>query len=357
MALLPKILHQGLEKKPSASVLKLKGALLFVDIAGFSSIATTLQKGQNDAESAEMLTSHLNAYFSLLIAVVDRFFGDIIFFSGDAMMVAWEGCEELSSKAALLCGSTLLVEAEEYSFSVGDCGDVTQCTMKLHMGAACGEFCGMTVGGRGSTLLGKWKYLITGVPVEVSTLAASLGGNSSLVFTADMRSKTEPLCYTTTTIFRMIHNQNTLFHVFENGTLQNAKNQVEVGKVMEYIERRNKVDPVLSKQGKVHAGLYVFDTVLKAAENTMSKFSGALRTVCTVFIKLASISCDAHPNDLHSRLNHCVGAIQKALAQYDGILNKIMLDDKGVICLCLFGIPLHGHRYEILGKKSVKIPP
>ena len=57
------------------------GALIFVDISGFTALSTRL-----DIES---LTTHINGYFKDMLAIIESFGGDVVKFAGDAMYVIW----------------------------------------------------------------------------------------------------------------------------------------------------------------------------------------------------------------------------------------------------------------------------
>jgi class 3 adenylate cyclase len=58
------------------------GALLFVDISGFTALSLKL-----DVES---LKNHINDYFSKMLDVIDKWSGDVIKFAGDALYIVWQ---------------------------------------------------------------------------------------------------------------------------------------------------------------------------------------------------------------------------------------------------------------------------
>eukprot|EP00754_Rhynchopus_humris_P022695 Rhum_TRINITY_DN14800_c19_g1::Rhum_TRINITY_DN14800_c19_g1_i1::g.121380::m.121380 len=344
VALLPRVLLPRLLRlQQKADWEAHEGALLFVDVAGFSAVASRLKKLQNYGEGAETLSFHLNGYFSRIIDVVLECGGDIVFFSGDALMVAWTAGRVQSCAACLQCGAALLKEASEYSFTLGEGGDTATCTMQLHIGGASGTFSGMFVGGQGSSRLGQWKYLVTGLPVEMAGVAATAATNGQFVVTADVlvgaadggarvSTLVVPPAEAHESLARVDGLQLHLFQEFDD---------------KEWADRHKEglraavIPPALTPEAMKVAERYVFDTVVKASET--GQLCGALRNVCTVFIKLTSVNCRLPPNELHGQINGAVCTIQQQLAHFGGILNKVMMDDKGVICLCLFGVPLHGH--------------
>ena len=76
----------GAPNKPTSEVFP--AAVMFVDIAGFTSFTEKLAKlGEIGMET---LCTHMNELFGLLISVVRRFYGDVIQFGGDSVLILWE---------------------------------------------------------------------------------------------------------------------------------------------------------------------------------------------------------------------------------------------------------------------------
>lgn len=67
--------------KMEPSMERFYGALLFVDISGFTGLAQKL-----DVES---LKNHINDYFTKMLNVIDKWEGDVIKFAGDALYIVW----------------------------------------------------------------------------------------------------------------------------------------------------------------------------------------------------------------------------------------------------------------------------
>ena len=62
-----------------------RGAALFADISGFTPLTEALANELGSQRASEVLTGHLNRVFHAVIAQLDRFGGDVIYFSGDAI--------------------------------------------------------------------------------------------------------------------------------------------------------------------------------------------------------------------------------------------------------------------------------
>lgn len=64
------------------SLRKFHGAVLFVDISGFTQLSQKLD--------VDNLRKFINAYFKKLIDIVHKYSGEIIKFAGDAMYIVWQ---------------------------------------------------------------------------------------------------------------------------------------------------------------------------------------------------------------------------------------------------------------------------
>ncbi|RYG69441.1 hypothetical protein EON64_02720 [archaeon] len=63
------------------SVQRFHGAMLFVDISGFTALSLRLD--------VETLKNHINMYFSKMLDIVEKWDGDVIKFAGDALFIIW----------------------------------------------------------------------------------------------------------------------------------------------------------------------------------------------------------------------------------------------------------------------------
>jgi class 3 adenylate cyclase/tetratricopeptide (TPR) repeat protein len=78
------------------------GAALFADISGFTPITEALAQELGDRRGAEELTRHLNRILAALIDELDRFGGDVIYFSGDAITCWLDGDDGSRATACAL---------------------------------------------------------------------------------------------------------------------------------------------------------------------------------------------------------------------------------------------------------------
>eukprot|EP01065_Artemidia_motanka_P019546 TRINITY_DN2326_c2_g2_i4.p1 TRINITY_DN2326_c2_g2~~TRINITY_DN2326_c2_g2_i4.p1 ORF type:complete len:1748 (+),score=357.71 TRINITY_DN2326_c2_g2_i4:77-5320(+) len=310
-------------------------ALLFVDISGFSAVAHALNE-VGSSEGAEMLSHHLNQYFARLLRVVRQYGGDVVLFSGDAMMVSWPNEQGVGGGVdlAVRCSDTILREVGEYSFSISAQGDRSprRCTMNIHMGLALGDVACLIVGGSGSGSHGAWRYIVGGAAVEAAGVASNAATNGQLVCGTGVLD-TMPRAKSTDKQVEL-RGETQTFQLFDGFADDSARELPRASVTQDLDEETDELR-------KRACSLFVFDTLVDAMA---SGRAGELRTVSTVFIRLSGIDAAVMESDsLHSKLDEAFQVIQRHLTKADGVVNKLVMDDKGVICLCLFGIPRHVH--------------
>ena len=140
------------------------GAVLFSDISGFTALSEKL--AVQGPSGAEVLTQHLNDYFSQLIEIIHEHGGDVVKFAGDAMLAVWhagataEGLAE-ATKAAAQCGLVLQLRHRTYSVS-----DEIELANRISVGA--GEVSLSYIGG----VADRWESLLTGDPLRQVALGS-----------------------------------------------------------------------------------------------------------------------------------------------------------------------------------------
>jgi class 3 adenylate cyclase len=110
--------------RPLPHAERLRGALLFADITGFTQLTQQLQASElGPARGAEELNKILSDYFDLLIRCFHAHGGDVVSFSGDAMTVLFEAVEG-ETAARLEAAAEVDVAAARGSKASSTDGDV-----------------------------------------------------------------------------------------------------------------------------------------------------------------------------------------------------------------------------------------
>ena len=72
----------GVDFKANTSIYRFHGALLFVDISGFTVLSQKLK--------VDDLKNQINAYFQKIVDIIHKYDGEIIKFAGDALFIIWQ---------------------------------------------------------------------------------------------------------------------------------------------------------------------------------------------------------------------------------------------------------------------------
>jgi hypothetical protein len=72
----------GVDFKSNVSIYRFHGALLFVDISGFTVLSQKLK--------VDDLKNQINAYFQKIVDIINKYGGEIIKFAGDALFIVWQ---------------------------------------------------------------------------------------------------------------------------------------------------------------------------------------------------------------------------------------------------------------------------
>ena len=161
-------------------------ALLFIDISGFTKLATTL--------NPESLSKAINSYFQLIVNVVVTHGGDVLKFAGDAMFVEWKATPLYTAGPQLLktttmpledcvtvaaiCASEIVAQCSDFlifAHGVGTGGQGAQvASLNVHCGLGAGEMVGVHVGDYDCMR----EFVMLGDPIDQASRAvdaASLG--------------------------------------------------------------------------------------------------------------------------------------------------------------------------------------
>eukprot|EP00755_Sulcionema_specki_P012187 Sspe_Gene.8276::Locus_2822_Transcript_1_1_Confidence_1.000_Length_4443::g.8276::m.8276/K11265/ADCY10; adenylate cyclase 10 len=309
------------------------GALLMIDVSGFTTIANILE--QHSEIGPEVLSEHLNEYFRRLLAVVKSYKGDVVLFSGDSIVVSW--LDEPSSAwgedsntilTALECGDELINVAKQHDFTIkaGENNMRIKCCLGVHVGVAAGPIHHLIAGGAGADHLGRWRFLVVGATVEEVGAAVNLAKESQMVITREVQYLASRCGNLNLSVIPVDDENYVLVTSLKLRQPRKASNAQE--EVVEGLP-----DGIKSTLTE-----FSFDTVARAVRRDTAE----LRTVNSVFIKLLSVN-STDPDATLKMVNSAICTVQKGLTNFDGVLNKAVMDDKGVILLCVFGLPGHTH--------------
>ncbi len=275
-----------------------QAALLLADISGFTALTERL--AGRGPEGAEELTTLLNAYFSRMIDLLSAEGGEVVQFSGDALLATFAYTDEslaLSVRRAWQAADWMQAAMAEFSTLQTSAGPVNL-GMKIAIGA--GGIVALSIGG----VLNRWQYIIAGDPLRQVAEAEAGAQRGAIVLSHAAR---ELLSETPLASRPLI------------------------------------IPPLPAVNTQMIAALC---THIPGAVN-YRLFDGhldwlaELRRMSVIFLGIGGLNYES-PDDL-AALQQAMVALQQTIYHYEGSLNKLLVDDKGTISLIIFGAPPFAH--------------
>jgi len=314
---------------------RFQAAVLFADISGFTALAERL--AQRGPAGAEELTRLLNSYFGRLIDLVNAHGGEIVKFAGDALLAWWavdkdEGgsgttddgrrtteeeppstvhrppsaLSEVTQRAAQ-CGLAVQQALHDYQEAEG-------VRLSLRVGIGAGEVSTMHLGG----VYGRWEFLPTGAPLVQASLAEQQAEPGELVLSPEA--------------WRLGQNQ------FVGQPLPAGGLRLEA--MPSALPLRAAVPPPpLTAEAATALRAYIPGAIFARLTAGQTGWLAELRHVTVLFLNLPDLNS---PPELE-QAQTIFYALQQALYRYEGSINKLNVDDKGVTLVAALGLPPLAH--------------
>ena len=293
-----------------------QAAVMCIDIVGFTALTGLLGTSGN-AEGAENISQVLNTYFGKVLEIIESFDGDVIQFSGDAIMALFAGKSGIEQKTLICvkCAQSISHTLGTTSVSLfGKCVDVS-----LKVGISSGSVSQIICGGHRN----KFMAVVAGeawadaaiICDECPAGHIAIHGSVAIKVSKKRGVLSSTCCGGKTED----SSKNLLIAAppFSAVTLPTWRSET----------------PNLSMEQKQQVKQFIPKNIIKGVRNE-------LRSVVTVFIKFCDM--EAFPVDVES-LFTCSITVQRIAQRYVGYLNKLLYDDKGMLSLICFGVPQYVH--------------
>ena len=292
---------------PAAEIFQ--GAVVLFDVTGFTALTERL--AQQGPSGAEDLTRILNGYFGRLIELVDGHDGDVLKFAGDALVAAWwarDNAESLREAAHRAAQCALQVQRQLDGFQAGE--DV-RLSLRVTLGA--GPVGLAHLGG----VFDRWEVLIAGPPlIQVGAIAHEVEPGRVGV-SAEAWPLIEP------------HAEG----------LALRSGLVELASVETRAPRPPAPRPAPTAAAQDALQRYLPGAIVHRLLAGQTDWLGELRRLTILFMNLPDLS-HVTPLDDGQRV---MRALQAALYRYEGSINKLSVDDKGVSLVSALGLPPLAH--------------
>ena len=287
---------------------RLNAAVLFADISGFTALSEKL--ASQGAQGVEELTQVLNAYFGRLIDIIDDHGGDVIKFAGDALLAYWPEAHEgelwLATEQAALCG--LRVQDSLKSF-----GNTINHRLQMRVGVGSGPVMLVSLGG----VYKRWECVMYGAGVTEATISAA---------------KSEPGFVTL--------GQQAWEMIWDHA----AGEVIEAGfHRLDSLETRNmpaELAPVeITPAMKPSLLGYIPAAIHRRLAARQSAWLSELRRITVLFVNLPDLNVNTPPE----KSSAAIRDLQTELYRFEGSVNKLSIDEKGITLVAAYGLPPFAH--------------
>lgn len=293
-------------------------AVLFADISGFTSLAERM--ADRGAVGAEELTGVLNRYFGQLIDIIDDFGGDVLKFAGDALLATFEsgrhrpGLIDASLRAA---AASVVIQQQMREFP-----DVEGSRLSLKISLAAGDLRLLHLGG----VFGRCELLMVGGPLKELGDANDVAEPGDIVAAESLWNciESEANGELISGGFYRIQSLPQTPHQY---TCSDSSGQ----SILAHVPFRG--DVIAAIRGYIPAAIY---SRLAAGQ---TDWLGELRKVTVVFVNLPGFNSRTPLAEAQEVMT----ALQQSIYHFEGSLNKLSVDDKGVSLLAGFGLPPVAH--------------
>ena len=320
----------------------IQASALFADISGFTTLAERL--AERGPGGVEALARILNEYFGQLIDIVHEYGGDVVKFAGDAVIAVWPIVSDLPAAEIKDQDGTPLASLPQGRADPVSRADQWQWTMRaaecavkirerltnykaedenlyLKLAISAGGISTAHVGG----VFNRWEFLLTGMPLVELGIANNLAKAGEILITPSA--------------WRLIRHDSVGEPIeFE------LKEAIAQGGRLDGLNKPSSIFSTYSPlsipddaEGSLRA--YIPGAIINRLTAGQGAWIAELRRVTVLFINLPDFNQDT---DLGTG-QAVARAIQRSVYRYEGSVNKINVDDKGITVVAALGLPPFSH--------------
>ena len=288
-----------------------RGAVLLVDISGFTPLTEQVVRDFGPRRGGEELTRHLNAVYGALIDEIERFRGSVIGFSGDAI-TCW--FDEDPGIAATRCAWSLQRVSRQFAQITTPSGDTLSLAIKVAVTA--GDVRRFAVGNPGAHLVD----VLCGSVLDRVARAEVLAQRGGIVVGAEVAAA----CGDRIVI----------------AGWPEPEEFATVGELRE-VGGEPAGWPALSLEALDQEQLrpWLLPAVYQRLASGQGEYLAELRQVVAMFVKFEGLAFERDP-EVGQKLDAYIRWVQSILQRYEGALIQVTTGDKGNYLYAAFGAPL-----------------
>ncbi|HJS20418.1 MAG TPA: adenylate/guanylate cyclase domain-containing protein [Anaerolineales bacterium] len=308
----------------------MQAAILFADISGFTLL--TEQLAERGPTGVETLARILNEYFGQLIDIINDYGGDVVKFAGDAVIAVWPILADDLAAGGTGSGA-LISRADQWQWTMraAECAvtvrerlsnyKVEDASLYLKLAVSTGGITAAHVGG----IFNRWEFLLTGNPLIELGIANNLAKAGEILITPSA--------------WRLIRNDGNASPIeFE------LRDAIAQGGRLDRLNKPSSISTIkkeirIPEGGENSLRAYIPGAVINRLSAGQSSWIAELRRVSVLFINLPDIDQDTQLENAQS----IARLIQRSVYRYEGSINKINVDDKGITIVAALGLPPFSH--------------
>lgn len=316
----------------------LPAAVIFADISGFSVLTEKLTRRGPDG--SEELTALLNLYFTHMIALLKRYGGQVMRFSGDALIALFAAEDSADARPALTLATLRAIHAatamqtatanfQRLPTSVGEIA------LALKVGVGAGEVFAANVGG----VRDRWEYVIAGEPLTQAAYAEEHAQPGTVVLASSAAALVED---------QVPSSRTRVLGETEQPPVLVAAALPPMSYAPSASDRPDweGLPPAAMEQAEAALRAYVPAAITLRLAAGQNDWLAEFRRMTVMFVGVGGL--DYGRSDTLDHLQSFVAAVQEIIDHYEGTLNKLAVDDKGTVLLVLFGAPPLAHEDDPL---------
>lgn len=290
-------------------------AVLLADITGFTPLTERL--AQRGPAGVEALSSLLNDYFGRLIDLISGQGGEVVKFAGDALLALWpaSSADELAEVTLLAAQCGLAIQAALHDTAV-----TPEISLSLRIAISAGEIWLVHVGG----VLARWEFTFAGEPFLQVGQAQHIAEPGEVVLSPQAAELVADGC---------------LGEVVADGHFW-----------VQYVPNPSQpsltAPPLLPETAESALKAYIPGAILARLAAGQTGWLAELRQVTVLFINLPDFN--RVDEGMLEQAQTVMRAMQTVVYKYEGSINKLSVDDKGVNLVAAQGLPPMAHEDDIV---------
>ena len=290
--------------------------VLFADISGFTTLSERLAR--RGPAGVEQLSDLLNDFFGRLVVLIAEHGGDVVRFAGDALLAVWPATsdrEDLATLAARAarCGLAAQTQLNGNVVEGVVAGEGIQLSLRVVIGA--GTITIFHVGGVDD----RRELLVAGAPLREIGAAEALASPGDVVIAPSAYDLLRPIC--------------------RGAPLQSKHLRLDAIDVPPLAPAVFPMAATWADEATLRS--YVPRAIYLRLAAGQGAWLAEHRRVSVLFVNV--LDFDETADDATQQAHAMIWAIQNVARHFEGTLNTLIMDDKGITVVVALGLPPLAH--------------